>query len=491
MTSRKQEQVQWPAPLKARNSDLGEAVREYAQSTEETRGEPAASARAVAGVDHRSRRLRKRPALVVAGLAVAGVCAITALALHRRPSDLPRANSVVAKATAKPAPVPPRKPETTQPTSTPALTLPAVATIRLGTALSPLPAGKVDIVGQATAVLSTDAVASGHTQAGATEIALSQGNIELHVLPREPGHVFAVRAGGYRFTVVGTAFIVAQTKSTLQLSVSEGTVAVSRGTQRLARINARGHWAVDLTPSAAPSARQPAARTQGEELAAAAPVMVAPSAAPALAPPPAQTTPPAPAPSASVATPDCGALAASKRTHEAIVCYQARAARTGLSGETAQYDLARLLRDSLGEPERALAAFREQRARFPNGALRPEADLSIIELLPRLGRHSEALVETDRYLATYATAERRGEIHLLRGNIFREVLHDLDKAEREYARGAEASGRNGDDCRFLRAVCLEARGRKDEARKAYETYVLRGGAAHVQEAKDRLGHLGP
>ena len=124
-------------------------------------------------------------------------------------------------------------------------------------------------------------------------------------------------------------------------------------------------------------------------------------------------------------------------------------------------------------------------------ALRTEADLSIIEILPRLGRHAEAIAETDRYLSAHPTAERLGEIRLLRGNIFREVLRDLAQAEREYARGAEASGRNGDDCRFLRAVCLEARGRKDEARKAYETYVLRGGAAHVQEAKDRLGHLGP
>ncbi|HEX7505838.1 MAG TPA: tetratricopeptide repeat protein, partial [Polyangia bacterium] len=252
-----------------------------------------------------------------------------------------------------------------------------------------------------------------------------------------------------------------------------------------------GRWAVDFAPSAAPSARQPAARTQGEEFAAAAPVMVAPGAAPALAPPPAQPALPTPAPSFSDAALDCGALATSKRTHEALGCYQARAAKTGLAGETAQYELARLLRDALGEPERALAAFRDQRARFPTGALRPEADLSIIELLPRLGRHSEALVETDKFLATHAPAERRGEIRLLRGNIFREVLHDLDKAEREYARGSESGGRTGDDCRFLHAVCLEALGRREDARQAYQTYLLRAGAAHVQEAKARLDHLRP
>jgi hypothetical protein len=80
---------------------------------------------------------------------------------------------------------------------------------------------------------------------------------------------------------------------------------------------------------------------------------------------------------------------------------------------------------------------------------------------------------------------------VLRGNIYREVLRDLDHAEREYARGAESGGRVGDDSRFLRAVCLEALGRVDEARKAYEAYLLQAGAAHAQEAKRRLDGLRP
>jgi tetratricopeptide (TPR) repeat protein len=123
--------------------------------------------------------------------------------------------------------------------------------------------------------------------------------------------------------------------------------------------------------------------------------------------------------------------------------------------------------------------------------LRTEADLSIIELLPRLGRHADALAESEQFLAVHPTAERRGEIHLLRGNIFREVLRNLDHAEREYALGAESGGRVGDDSRFLHAVCLEALGRVDEARKAYEAYLLQTGATHVQEAKKRLDRLGP
>jgi tetratricopeptide (TPR) repeat protein len=181
----------------------------------------------------------------------------------------------------------------------------------------------------------------------------------------------------------------------------------------------------------------------------------------------------------------------SKHTGEALLCYQEQAAQSGLAGETAQYELARLWRDSLGEPERALAAFKDQRSRFPSGALRIEADLSIIEILPRLGRHAEAMTETEQFLNDHPKAERRGEIRLLRGNIFREVLHDLDRAEREYARGAESGGRVGDDCRFLRAVCLEALGRVEEARKAYDAYLLGSKPAHVEEVKRRIEHLRP
>jgi hypothetical protein len=404
------------------------------------------------------------------------------------------------------------------------------------------------------AVLSADAVASGRAQARTTEIALSKGSIELHVLPRAPGHDFAVSAGRYRFTVVGTAFTVSQTGSHLELVVSEGTVAVWRETKRLATVGAGGQWEAEVNPAA--SARPQTTRAQTEQSSPAARVDPLPPATPSLAlspptPPlaavagapavaagsplaraatPALASPPATAPLAAVAsapparvvtpalalspatpaavaaafpartaTPaapvavhrDCGQLAASKRAQEALTCYQDQAAQSGLAGETAQYELARLWRDSFGDPDRAIAAFKTQRSRFPNGALRNEADLSIIELLPRLDRHADALAESEQFLAVHPRAERRGEIRLLRGNIFREVLHDLDHAEREYALGAESGGRVGNDNRFLHAVCLEAMGRVDEARKAFETYLLQAGGAHAQEAKRRLERLRP
>ena len=517
MTSKKRKDIHWPVPLRNRDSSLGAAVREYAQSTEESPGEAAAYARVAARVAGRSRRV----SMLAAGLVMAGALTTAVVALvvgHRGSAVSPpvtvASNSAVPVSAAahRAAPTETSLPAARTPRNTLAPT-PPTASIRLAALPVSLPTGNVALVEQATAVLSADAVATGRAQTGDTEIVLSKGSIELHVLPRAPGHDFAVSAGLYRFTVVGTAFTVSQTRWRLELVVSEGTVAVWRGTKRLATVGAGAAWSAELNPAA--SARPQAPRAQAEPSSAVAPVELLPRETPGLVPPPVPaaamagattrtstsplTPPPASASSARTATPaapvalrrDCGQLAASKRAQEALTCYQEQAAQNGLPGETALYELARLWRDSFGELDRALAAFQAQRSRFPSGVLRTEADLSIIELLPRLDRHADALAESEQFLAAHPRAERNGEIHLLRGNIFREVLRDLDHAEREYALGAGARGRVGDDSRFMHAVCLEALGRVDQARKAYETYLLQSGATHAPEAKKRLERLRP
>ena len=541
MTSKKRETINWPVPLRTREHSLGVALREYAQSTEETDTE----AGAYQCTRDRVARPPRRGPILAAGLAATGVLAAAGIGLlvHQRdaalsppevaaasrsvrPESAPPPGSIFGehpfqgvagdpgKAKSLPRPVGEGAPKSTGP-GTP------TASIRLGAVPAALPAGRVDLLGQAVAVLSPDAVASGRTQTGDTEIRLSKGSIELHVVPRAAGHDFAVSAGPYRFTAVGTAFTVSQDGLRLELQVSEGRVAVSRGTRHLATVGAGGQWAVEVKPAS----RRQTPRAPVEQLAAVPADRLLPgppalpispttpssaafagappdrAAAPGLAPPPATLPLPAVpgAPPAGAATPaapvaghrDCGQLATSKRTREALTCYQDQAVQNGLAGETAQYELARLWRDSFGELARALAAFQTQRSRFPNGALRTEADLSIIELLPRLDRHADALTESEQFLAAHPKAERRGEIHLLRGNIFREVLRDLDHAEREYARGAESGGRAGDDSRFLHAVCLEALGQVNEARSAYEAYLLRTKAAHAQEAQKRLERLRP
>jgi len=514
MMWKKHDNPQWPNPLRAHKGHLGKLVRDYVQNTEETRGEAAAYARVLActvGTPHRwqSRRL----AAMVVGLAVALLAG--AMVLRHPVVPVSKSKATVASASGARS-VTPSAPASsakallpgTQKSSVPELPIAKGAVLRLRSVPSALPAGSVDLNGQATAILSAAAAASGRMQNQHAEILLEKGAIELHVLPRAPGHSFFVRAGLYQFTVVGTAFTVSQTGSRLELVVSEGKVAVSRGARQLAMVGAGGKWAVEVTPA---SALAPSQATPSPAAFAAAPIQAAPSpAAFALAPPQAALSPapyapvPMPASPRSAAAPsvaaspaatpapakrNCGELAASKRTREALQCYQAQAAQSGLAGETAQYEMARLWRDSLGDPESALAAFKDQRSRFPRGTLRIEADLSIIEILPRLGRHTEVMAETEQFLSAHPKAERRGEIHLLRGNIFREVLHDLHQAEREYALGSELRGQVGDDCQFLRAVCLEALGRLQEARSAYETYLLGGKGAHIKDANDRLLRL--
>jgi hypothetical protein len=511
MTSKKQ--TGWPVPLRDRDIGLGNAVREYARNTEAAGDEPAAYERMLKGLAGRPRRA---PMLMLGfGLGAATVL-VTMVVLHRdgaapapkeiavAPAPPTPAPSVRKAIETPPAPAPvPRQAIETPRAPTPR---PPVPTIRLAAADSVLPSGKVELLDEASAVVSADAVASGRNQAGRTEISLAKGSIALHVLPRAPGHEFAVSAGDYRFMVVGTAFTVSQDQARLQLMVSEGKVAVWRGSDRLVTVGAGEQWSTPLSPAVPPRAR--AARVPAESSPTVAmrdPVRPAPAPAPArvpaanvqaeapTTPPPLVPTPPSPEPAAQPAPAvrrDCGAVA-SRSPQEALGCYQQQAAQGGLAGESAQYEIARLWRDSFHDSSRALAAYREQRSRFPRGVLAIEADLSIIELLPRLDRHAEALSESERFLREHPGAERRGEIHLLRGNIFREAMRDFAHAEHEYALGSETRGRAGDENRFLRAVCLEALGRTQEARVAYGHYLSQPKSAHAQEAKTRLERLGP
>jgi tetratricopeptide (TPR) repeat protein len=511
MMSKKHAITGWPVPLKDKPHGLGEVARAFVSETQETHSESAAYARVRILTQPSRRPLRRVPRIAV-GLAMASLLVMAGAALYREVSRDPRPNMMAAGSSparreSRSAQTPTRVPP---PSGRPVPSLVKATAVRLASAPVSLPAGHVDLAGQASLVLAADTAATARAQAESTEIALKAGSIDLDVEPRAPGQGFSVRAGSYRFMVVGTSFTVNQTRTRLELLVREGTVAVWRSENRLALVHAGQTWAADLvaSPSATGMGKLDSTEREGANsaqpdvstvvgTAAPPPSLIPPPPVPSAAP---QASPSAPFPtSASQAkeqTPafagiSCAELATRRELRQALACYQERASQNGLTGETAQYELGRLWRDSFGDSQHALASFQEQRSRFPHGALRIEADLSIIELLPRLGRHSEALAETERFLATHPKSERRGEIHLLRGNIFREGLHDLRQAEREYALGAEVSGHAGDDCRFLHAVCAEALGHSKEARAEYRAYLLQRGGAHTAEAKKHLDVLGP
>jgi tetratricopeptide (TPR) repeat protein len=317
---------------------------------------------------------------------------------------------------------------------------------------TPLPTGKLALPTGVTAILDDDASASARFEQGTLDIALARGRIELHVPPREMGQAVLLTAARFRFTVVGTAFELSLGPRKVDLAVSEGLVAVSRDADHLATVAPGETWTGSV-PAPLPQSAHPAPR-------------IVRRAAPS----------------------DCSQFSV-EQGKERVACYRELATKGGPEGERAQHALARYLRDDVVDLTAALNAFEAQRSRFPHGGLKADADRAIIGLLPRLGRHAEALVETQSFLDARPDAEDRAEIRLLRGDIYRAIFRDLMSAEREYDEGAGAQGRTGDDSRFLRALCLEALGRMDEARVAYEEYLAQAGTAHTREAQRRMERL--
>jgi tetratricopeptide (TPR) repeat protein len=195
---------------------------------------------------------------------------------------------------------------------------------------------------------------------------------------------------------------------------------------------------------------------------------------------------------AEIAPPsDCG-IRAESDARRGLECYLLEARGNGLAAEVALYEAARLRRDALNDPAGALESLNEHRRRFPAGNLKFEIDLSIAELLPALGRHREALSDIEALLKTPSNVERRGELLLLRGHVLRDGFHDWPGAERAYAGAVETAGTKGraaDAGAFWRAVCLESMGRRDEAKRAYTSYLARTRPLHAAEAARRLQAL--
>jgi len=430
---KKKQDTAWPEPMKTEPSKEGTALRKYAEETAETPSEAAAYSRALARIE---RPYTRSPWLAAIGAIALAVPAL--LWLLRSPTPPNAIQAPSARVASAPAPA------TAQAT-------PTEPSVQLSTVPTQLPTGKISLDSGVTALLSVETSATARYQEGTLDIMLDSGSIELHVPPRGIGQSVLVTAGSHRFTVVGTVFTVSHGPRRLDLAVSEGLVAVSNEGGHLATVAAGETWSIAL-PSSAP--RKFAPRV-----------------------------------SRGTSAKDCTRFAADKQLQERLQCYREQARGRGPDSERAQYQLARLLRDGPGDLAAALSAFELQRSRFPRGDLKIEADRAIIELLQRLGRHAEALAETQMFLDENPDAEYRAEIRLIRGDIYRAIFRDPMSAEREYDEGAGADGRTGDDSRFLRALCLEALGRLDEALLAYKEYLAQAGTAHAREARRRMEHF--
>lgn len=260
---------------------------------------------------------------------------------------------------------------------------------------------------------------------GQPAIALARGQLDVDadgapaVAPgaaRRP-EAITVRASSLRILGDGGRFHVDTDGTRVGVSVQSGAVRIYSSRRLLARVVAGQRW------SFAPRAAEPPAR------------------APALEPGVAAESAPAPA----APDLDCLAHARAGATDRAIACFQAQSASPGLSAEVALLEIARLRRDVSGDLGGAEHALDEYRRRFPHGTLSAEAGIARVELLLRLGRPNDALVEA----------------------------HALPEGE-------------GD---FWRAVCLARLGRRDEARAAFDGYLARPDAARRREAQRRRAEL--
>lgn len=114
---------------------------------------------------------------------------------------------------------------------------------------------------------------------------------------------------------------------------------------------------------------------------------------------------------------ECLQLARRGERAQAEECFRSSASGSGLAAELALYELARLRRDLLDDPGGALSALDEHRRRFPGGGLHAEVELTRVELLVRMGRPAEALVEVERLLASSTGKERNAELVRIRDRL--------------------------------------------------------------------------
>jgi ferric-dicitrate binding protein FerR (iron transport regulator) len=223
---------------------------------------------------------------------------------------------------------------------------------------------------------------------------IQAGSAMLTVPHQPPGWHFSVTAGPYVVTVVGTKFEVHVDNSIVGVEVSEGVVEVWHG-DHSTRLAAGDSWRgpynpVEAQPEAVAPVEKPRARTR---LALRRPIKGATMSGRGLR--------------------DVQAVLRAGDTNKAIDMLNRIAAGSGPKAENAAYEIGRITRYSLNRPRQAVTLWDRYRSRFPNGLLRTEADLSILDTLSSIGDVPAALEEAEAFLARHPGSERRGEVQQL------------------------------------------------------------------------------
>jgi transmembrane sensor len=268
---------------------------------------------------------------------------------------------------------------------------------------------------------------------------VESGQARFEVAHQAPGNHFAVAAGPYVISVVGTKFRVGVAEGRVSVEVEEGVVEVSRG-DRTVRLTEGDSWAGPMRGPAPSAAEHRSSvgkiavrRTSHTASASPEPVAPAPSFAPApvaddpVVAPPLANTPMSSATAkpvvaastvpASAELKEARAALNDGRSEDALDIFSHCAKGTGPAAENAAYEMGRVLRDRLHRPKAAIAAWNQYRSRFPRGLLRAETDLSVLETLASLGENKAALAEAEAFLARYPRGERREEVSKLAARV--------------------------------------------------------------------------
>ena len=301
------------------------------------------------------------------------------------------------------------------------------------------------------------------------------GAVRFKVPHRRPGHPFVVRADRYRVVVLGTRFGVAVASDRrVDVDVDEGVVEVWSSDVRLAYLEPGQRWnsavsadkASEAETAANPAGKAAEMETETPELPAAAPAeKLVPSPGLKIGRPESRRRQSArgAARVAMVATPARGtvespgaarAALAAGDAPRALEIYRNLALKTGPVAENAAYEIGRILNER-GQSSAAVAAWRRYRSDYPNGILRVEADVSIIEMLARAGETDDALTEATEFLRRRPDSERRGEIARVAGDLYR-ARGDCRHAVGAYQVALSASRARDitEAAGFHRAACL-------------------------------------
>jgi hypothetical protein len=293
------------------------------------------------------------------------------------------------------------------------------------------------------------------------------GEVAFRVPHQATGHAYVVLAGPYRVVVLGTRFKLRMNDARrVFIDVQEGVVEVWEHA-RLARLASGETWASPEIPAPAADAPPAHAHPHTRSLALATPGVSAVGA------------------DDEVEASAQAALAAGE-TARALGLYRGLAQRGGPAGENAAYESGKILRDRLGQPANAIAAWRRYRVDHPNGILRVETDVSIIETLVHAGDATGALAEANDFVRNHPDSERRAEIARVAGDLYRSRA-DYKRAVAAYqiALASPLVRDAAEPATFHRAECLVRLGDPNGA-EATRAYLRRWPSGRFRIEAERL-----